>query len=240
MKLKTTILFCLIFLGLAACRPASSAPIPLATPTAVPPTTTPTTNEVEVGVTRMVVTALPTATTAPCTPLPAGMRLTIRMAEQPRTVLLEVEGLLPEDKPILLLNGRSSAYTTDRANPIGPEAHYQESLYLGEADEGDSWNGQVIHQRGAICFEFTFPLSEPLVLEALAEPEVTPETAVSHPSSGPSTQPVISADGSVIAFTAMGGLTPRSPLDWAAYAVSDIFRYDTTSGEMVRVTLLNN
>ena len=225
MKLRKIILFYLIFLGLAACRPTSSAPIPMATPTAVPPITTPAVNEVEVEVTRVIGTPLPTATIAPCTPLLAGMRLIISMAEQPRTVLLEVEGLLPEDKPILLLNGRSSAYTTDRANPIGPDAHYQESLYLGEADEGNSWSGQVIHQRGAVCFEFTFPLSEPLVLEAAAQPEPTPEVAAPGQSSGHSTQPVISADGSVIAFTSMGALTPGTRPDWSAYA------YDVTTGQ---------
>ncbi|MEZ4593826.1 MAG: hypothetical protein R3D55_22170 [Chloroflexota bacterium] len=121
MKLRKNILFCLIFLGLVACRPASPAPIPMATPTAVSPTSTPATNEVEVAVTRVVptITPLPTAT---------------------------IE--LPT---------------------------------------------------------------------AVAETPTVQETA-SDQSSGLSTQPVISADGSVIAFTSMGALTPRSNLDWAAYA----------------------
>jgi hypothetical protein len=134
-------------------------------------TVTPDSHLVEV--TRVVGTAEPTATSAPCIPLPEGMRLTVSMAEQARTVLLEVAGLLPEDKPIVLLNGRSpnhsSAIELTLANPVGPDGRYQDTFHLGENDIVN-WSGQIIHQRGATCFEFTFPLNEPLVLEATAVP----------------------------------------------------------------------
>ncbi len=168
--MKKVLILPIILLILSACR-APGGPVAvtrvLAAPTAVPPTSTASENLVEV--TRVVGTAEPTATPAPCTPLPEGMQLTISMAEQARTVLLEVAGLLPEDKPIVLLNGRSSAYSKEMTRAVGPDGRLQETLYLGE-DEGNNWSGQIIHQRGAICFEFTFPLSEPLVLEATAVP----------------------------------------------------------------------
>jgi Tol biopolymer transport system component len=119
LKTYTSILFGLILLGLAACRPASGAPIPMATPTAVQATTTPATNEVVV--THVAATAVPSPT-----PLPA----------------------------------------------------------------------------------------------AAISPAATVETAVPSQteSSGLSTQPVISADGRVIAFTSLGALTSGSHADWAAYA----------------------
>ncbi|WP_420628805.1 hypothetical protein [Candidatus Leptofilum sp.] len=216
MKFSKTILFCLIMLWLAACRSANSLPGPVATE--VLPTNTPEGHEVEVV--REVVTAEPTATPAPCTPLPTGMRLTISMAEQGRTLLLDAEGLLPEDKPIVLLNGRSadhsSAIEFALANPVGADGRYQDSYHLGENDITE-WHGQVIHQRGAICFEFTLPLTEPIVLEGMAEP-AQGTIPVSTQSSSFSNQPAISADGSVIAFTSMGALTPNARPDWTAYA----------------------
>lgn len=168
----------LILFALAACTPPAD-PVSVTRPvtlvgTAVLPTATSSENLVEV--TRVVGTAEPTATPAPCTPLPEGMRLTISMAEQDRTVLLAVTGLLPEDKPIVLLNGRSSAYSKEMTRAVGPDGRLQETLYLGE-DEGDNWTGQIIHQRGAACFDFTFPLAEPVVLEGTAptpRPTTTP------------------------------------------------------------------
>lgn len=177
MKLRKAILFCLIFLGLAACRATSSTPIPMATPTAVSPTTTPAVNEVEVEVTRIVTEQIePTATPAPCTPLPAGMRLTISMAEEERTVLLDAEGLLPEDVLAYRLNGFSENHGSELiltlANPVGATGRHQERFYLGENDITE-WSGQIVHQRGAVCFEFTFPLTEPVVVET-AEPTPTP------------------------------------------------------------------
>ena len=121
----------------------------------------------------MIGTAEPTATPDPCTPLLDGMRLTISLAEQERTVSLNVEGLLPEDKPIVLLNGRSPNHSSEieltLANPVGPDGRYQDLFHLGENDIVN-WSGQLIHQRGAICFEFTFPLTEPVVLETTAVP----------------------------------------------------------------------
>lgn len=168
--MKKVLILPIILLILSACRsPGTPVAVThvLAVPTAVLPT--PTSSENLVEVTRVVGTAEPTATPAPCTPLPEGMRLTVSMAEQARTVLLDVAGLLPEDKPIVLLNGCSSAYTKEMTGGVGAYGRFQETLYLGE-DEGDNWTGQIIHQRGAACFEFTFPLSEPIVLEATAVP----------------------------------------------------------------------
>lgn len=129
MQLKNYLPLCLVFLGLVACRPASSAPIPMATPTAVPPTNTPEINEVEV---------LPLEETAVPSPTPA-----------PTT--------------------------------------------------------------------------------SIALPTATAEAAASNQSSGPSTQPVISADGSVIAF--IGALTPGSNSNWAAYA------YDATTNQMELISV---
>ncbi len=173
------ILFCAVFA--AACR-APGGPVAVTRVLAVPTAVSPTSAVNIVEVTRVVIevphggTAEPTATPAPCTPLPEGMRLTISMAEQERTVLLEVTGLLPEDKPIVLLNSRASAYSQEMTEAVGPNGRLQETLYLGE-DEGDSWSGQIIHQRGAACFEFTLPLSEPVVQEGIAptpKPTTTP------------------------------------------------------------------
>ncbi|MAU00865.1 MAG: hypothetical protein CL608_27285 [Anaerolineaceae bacterium] len=124
------------------------------------PTASPDSHLVEV--TRVVGTAEPTATLAPCTPLLEGMRLTISMAEEARTISLETEGLLPEDKPIILLSGQSPNHGSELeltlANPVGPGGRHQIPMYLGENDIVN-WSGQIIHQRGAICFEFTFPLT---------------------------------------------------------------------------------
>lgn len=135
---------------------------------------------VEVEVTRVIGTAAPTATPAPCTPLLEGMRLTITMAEQERTILLNAEGLLPEDKLIILLTGQSPSHSSEieltLANPVGPSGRYQDIFHLGESDI-INWSGQIIHQRGAACFEFTFPLTEPVVLEGIAptpRPTTTP------------------------------------------------------------------
>lgn len=176
--MKKVLILPIILLILSACRaPGSSVAVTrvLAAPTAVLPTSTASENLVEV--TRIVGTAEPTATPAPCTLLPEGMRLTISMAEQARTVLLEVTGLLPEDKPIILLKGQSPNHGSEieltLANPVGPDGRYQDTFHLGESDIVN-WTGQIIHQRGTACFEFTFPLSEPVVLEATAVP--TPET----------------------------------------------------------------
>ncbi len=176
--MKKVLILPIILLILSACR-APGGPVAvtrvLAVPTAVLPT--PTSSENLVEVTRVVGTAEPTATLAPCTPLPEGMQLTIRMAEQDRTVLLAVTGLLPEDKPIVLLNGRSPNHSSEieltLANPVGPDGRYQDTFHLGESDIVN-WSGQIIHQRGAACFEFTFPLVEPVVLAGTAVP--TPET----------------------------------------------------------------
>ncbi len=157
----------LILLTLAACTPARRTPsVVMPVATEVLPTDTPDSHLVEV--TRVIGTAEPTATPAPCTPLLEGMRLTIGMAEEERTVLLDAKGLLPEDKLIILLNGRSpnhsSAIELTLANPVGPSGRYQDTFHLGENDIVN-WTGQIIHQRGAICFEFTFPLTEPVVFE---------------------------------------------------------------------------
>lgn len=173
---KPFILIVLLGCLLPACTPPAD-PVSVTQPvtlvgTAVP-TTTPAFNEVEVEVTRVVGTAEPTATPAPCTPLPEGMQLTISMAEQDRTVLLVVTGLLPEDQLIILLKGESpnhsSAIELTLANPVGPDGRYQDTFHLGESDIVN-WTGQIIHQRGAACFEFTFPLSEPIVLAGMAVP----------------------------------------------------------------------
>lgn len=173
--MKKVLILPIILLIISACR-APGSPVAvtrvLAAPTAVFPS--PTSSENLVEVTRVVGTAEPTATPAPCTPLPEGMQLTIGMAEQDRTVLLVVTGLLPEDKPIVLLNGRTSAYSKEMTRTVGADGRLQETLYLGE-DEGDNWTGQIIHQRGAACFEFTFPLAEPVVLEGTA-PTLRPTT----------------------------------------------------------------
>jgi len=169
---------CLI--ALAACTPPRRTPSVVVRPVAteVLPTDTPDSHLVEV--TRVVGTAEPTATPAPCTPLPEGMRLTISMAEQERTILLEVEGLLPEDKPIVLLNGRSPNHSSEieltLANPVGPDGRYQDLFHLGENDIVN-WTGQIIHQRDAICFDFIFPLTKPVVLEGITptpKPTTTP------------------------------------------------------------------
>lgn len=156
----------LIFIAVACSLPRRTPSVvvmPVATEAL--PTATPDSHLVEV--TRVVGTAEPTATPAPCTPRPEGMRLTIS-PDDGQTISLEAEGLLPEDKPIVLLNGRSpnhsSAIELTLANPVGPSGRYQDTLHLGENDITD-WSGQIIHQRGAICFEFTFPLTEPMVLE---------------------------------------------------------------------------
>ena len=112
MKSGKKLLSFLIFLGVSACSPLSHTPPPsLAGPvaTAVLPTSTPMGNFVEV--TRVVVTAVSTATPAPCTPLTEGMHLTIR-SEDGQTILLEAEGLLPEDKPIVLLKGKAAVTKT--------------------------------------------------------------------------------------------------------------------------------
>jgi hypothetical protein len=179
MKKQLVMLSIIFVIFLAACR-APGNPVPVTrvrvTPTAVFPT--PEANVVEV--TRVVGTAEPTATPAPCTPLLEGMRLTITMAEQERTILLEVEGLLPEDKPIVLLNGRSPNHGSEieltLANPVGPDGRYQDLFHLGE-NNIVNWSGQIIHQRGAICFEFIFPLTEPAVLAGTSptpKPTTTP------------------------------------------------------------------
>ncbi len=170
--MKKVLILPIILLIISACR-APGSPVAvtrvLAVPTAVFPTSTASENMVEV--TRVVGTAEPTATPAPCTPLPEGMRLTVSMAEQDRTVLLAVTGLLPEDKPIILLKGQSPNHGSEieltLANPVGPDGRYQDTFHLGESDIVN-WSGQIIHQRGTACFEFTFPLSEPVVLEATA------------------------------------------------------------------------
>ena len=168
MKMNRWLTACLlILLILAACTPPTepvsvTRPVTLAA-TAVSPT--PVANVVEV--TRVVGTAGPTATPAPCTPLLEDMRLAISMAEQGRTISLETEGLLPEDKLIILLNGRSPNHSSEiqltLANPVGSSGRYQDTFHLGENDI-INWSGQIIHQRGAICFEFIFPLTEPVVL----------------------------------------------------------------------------
>lgn len=185
------LLYLLIFAGLAACSPptepvtltrpvietdTAALPTPFPSPTPPPPATA----EADlVEVTRVVVEQLePTATPAPCTALPEGMRLTIRMAEEDRTIWLETEGLLPEDRLIYLLNGRSPNHSSDLelslANPVGSSGTHQEKLYLGENDI-INWTGQIIHKRGAICFEFTLPFTDPILLEstAVSQPAVT-------------------------------------------------------------------
>jgi len=159
-------LTCLI--ALAACTAPHRTPSVVVRPVAteVLPTATPDGHLVEV--TRVIGTAEPTATPAPCTPLSEGMRLTISMAKEERTILLDTEGLLPEDKLIILLNGQSPNHGSELeltlANPVGPSGHHQIPMYLGENDIVH-WSGQIIHQRGALCFEFTLPLTEPVVLE---------------------------------------------------------------------------
>ncbi|MCB9009748.1 MAG: hypothetical protein H6656_20680 [Ardenticatenaceae bacterium] len=169
-------LVCLI--TLVACttpRRTPSLAVPVATE--VLPTATPDSDLVEV--TRVIGTAEPTATAAPCTPLLEGMRLTIR-SDDGLTIHLEVEGLLPDDKPTVLLKGtainQTSARETFPGNPVGPNGRYQDSYYLGN-ELGDidivNWTGQIIHQRGAICFEFTLPLTEPVMLEAQPTPTAT-------------------------------------------------------------------
>ena len=184
---KTIMTLLLPFWLLVACTPdvevvQVTRPIVVTeTKTAVPITHTPTAEVITVEVTRVVVTLEPTATPTPCTPLPEGVRLTISMAEENR-VMLDVEGLLPEDRLTILLNSRSSAYTQQLSNPLGPGGRFQDSFYLGEPDDV-IWTGQIIHQRGAVCFEFTLPLTEPIVIEALAS---SPNNADAPESAGAS------------------------------------------------------
>jgi hypothetical protein len=109
------------------------------------------------------------------------------MAEQARTILLDAEGLLPEDKLIILLNGRTSAYSKEMTRPVGLDGRYQDTLYLGE-DEGVDWSGQIIYGRGVICFEFTLPLTEPILLEGTVP---TPKpTSTPRPLPTPTITPI--------------------------------------------------
>jgi hypothetical protein len=180
---------CLI--ALTACTPPRRTPSVVIRPVAteVLPTDTPDSHLVEV--TRVIGTAEPTATPAPCTPLPEGMRLTISMAEEARTILVDTEGLLPEDKLIILLKGQSPNHGSELeltlANPVGPSGRHQIPMYLGENDIAN-WSGQIIHQRGAVCFEFTFPLTEPVVLAGT--PPTPKPTTTPRPLPTPTITPI--------------------------------------------------
>ncbi len=68
----------------------------------------PTSSPLVVEVTVEIATPEPTLTTAVCTPLPEGMHIHIRREEDLFGVI-EVEGLLSDDKPIVILTGEALA-----------------------------------------------------------------------------------------------------------------------------------
>ena len=143
--------------------------------------TTATKVEEEIEVTVSIVTPEPTPTSAPCTPLPNGMRLTIQPGES-NQILLEVMGLQADDQPILILSANASGESWRMediaANPVGSDGFYWNSVYVNENDSFTRLQGQIIHKRGAACFELNIPLTQPIVFEATAVPQliVTPDT----------------------------------------------------------------
>ncbi|MBK8903457.1 MAG: hypothetical protein IPM53_19900 [Anaerolineaceae bacterium] len=240
--MKKVLILLIILLILSACR-APGSPVAvtrvLAVPTAVLPT--PTSSENLVEVTRVVGTAEPTATPALCTPLPEGMRLIVSMAEQTRTVLLEVEGLLPQDKPIILFKGQSPNHGSEieltLANPVGADGRYQDTFHLGESDIVD-WTGQIIHQRGAACFEFTFPLAEPVVLEGTASTPRPTTTPLPLPT------PTITPIPTTLATRTINATAPDCPIpdtlaqtedDFVSDCIVWLDSFDNEAGFIVRL-----
>ena len=164
------ILYLLITVFVAGCRGPDSQPTvtaaqyPVGTTTSVP---------VIIGKPE------PTPTTAVCTPLPADMALDIQYESDLHGVI-EVTGLQPGEKPTLLLTGEAQAgsWRKDTQYENAVEANgrlsYRFDFRSWPSVDGYTFTGQLIHQRGVVCFDLEIPLVEP--------PPSLDETAVSPPA----------------------------------------------------------
>ncbi len=321
MKLQKTILFCLILLGVAACRATSSAPIPMATPTAVPPTNTPEINEVEVlppaetavpetdqpiaelPTPYPTITATPTVMPRPTSNVVTGWQ-TYTSTDYGYTISYPPEASLrtqgvqgyptdelpegvtseayldqliatyPDDICVSIGYGLGSVHILAPLEEGGKYAYICPGLGIGDYDVVDTtetltidgrsltttFGSQILERDEVGTFRseiFRFELEDGTQITYIAGPQFSTDFATDYDtsfaefmadkaillqiiesyqtntavpaqtqSSGHSTQPVISADGSVIAFTSMGALTPGTRPDWSAYA------YDASTNQI--------
>jgi hypothetical protein len=117
-------------------------------------------------VTPEVVTPGPTPTEPACTPLPEDMTLQVETSPY-GIVRVEVEGLLPGERLLLLLTLNRGTHTTTTEvryfAPVGEDRHYEWANDFGMemVQEGreEPWRGEVkiVHSRGVACEEFTLP-----------------------------------------------------------------------------------
>ncbi|MCA9929999.1 MAG: hypothetical protein KC419_16055 [Anaerolineales bacterium] len=154
-------LMLLFWICLIACR--TTPPADEVSNTAVPPT--PITNPDIVEEPVEIVTPEPTPTTAVCTPLPDDMTILIRREEDLRGTI-EVTGLQPDDRPILIITGEAPLGNyreeTSKAHDVGPNGRFHHTINFKSWDsiEGYEFEGRLIHNRGVACFPIDLPLTD--------------------------------------------------------------------------------
>ena len=143
---------------LAACN-VETAPVEI---TQIPLSASPTVNLTITEVEVKIVTPEPTPTTAVCTPLPAEMTLDIQY-ESDLHGTIEVTGLQPGEKPIVIITGDSltGSYREESTTvrEVGVDGRFQHTFDFRSwpSVEGYTFKGQIIHQRGAACFDLEIP-----------------------------------------------------------------------------------
>ncbi len=148
-------LLLIVLAGLvSACRPggAGASGQPAAVPMPSPAVTVQVLRTVE-----------PSPTPAPCTPLPAGMSLSVKPLS-PTYVQVEIKGLEPGEKLIFIAHAETSGHRTrSEGLPVAgadSDGHFVYQIGgLGPlpGSTRNQWQIQVIHSRGVACADVTLP-----------------------------------------------------------------------------------
>ncbi len=110
-----------------------------------------------------IVTPEPTPTTAVCTPLPADMTIHTQY-ESDLHGMIEVTGLQPGEKPIIIINGDAPTGNyreeSTTVQEVGADGRFQHTFDFRSwpSVDGYTFTGQLIHQRGVACFDMEIPL----------------------------------------------------------------------------------
>ena len=104
----------------------------------------------------------PSPTPAVCTPLPAGMSLSL-VPESEIVFTLELEGFEPGESLVFIFAGEAAdggAVLEERpAAQVGEDGRFTSYLFnLGNYAPITEWQGKIIHARGVACFDVTLPL----------------------------------------------------------------------------------
>lgn len=113
------------------------------------------------GITRQIVTAVPSPTPAVCTPLPDGMTFTMTPTSD-TAVALELTGLQPGESLHFIFFWQGGSETSEiqlyDLPPVGDDGRFTDTINLQPAEAGaHTWQIKAIHAWGVACTGITLP-----------------------------------------------------------------------------------